>query len=106
MGDVRQAAFELADAAATFGAAALKLAALDIRCDTTLPNESDYKLGVARRVGRAITATPALVTVSNLDTASVWMEVKGSEPLVVNTGFTLPSASTTGAGGGGPIGQV
>ncbi|DBA96405.1 TPA: hypothetical protein ACH3X1_015301 [Trebouxia sp. C0004] len=52
MGDVRQAAFELADAAATFGAAALKLAALDIRCDTTLPNEVETEQASATVAGQ------------------------------------------------------
>ena len=47
-----------------------------------------------------------MVFVRNLEDDPLWIEVKGSEPLVVLTSFALPSASATGGGGGGLTGQV
>ncbi len=63
-------------------------------------------LGFVRRVKNKLMQRPAELTITNLDKEPRWMEVRGSEPLVVNTSYTLPTASGTGGGGGGTTGQV
>ncbi len=64
------------------------------------------RLGAWRRLYHTVSGVPHIVIVNNCTPKRIWCEVVGREPHVVNTGFTLPSGSMSGGGGGGLSGQV